>query len=54
MEILEQFYLAALSRKPTEQEIQHWTKQLDSADKEEQFLEDFVWGLTTCAEFVSN
>ena len=56
-EIVDQFYLVALSRHPTDRETQHWKKQLDAittADGKREFLEDFVWGLLICREFVTN
>ena len=56
-EIVGQFYLVALSRHPTDRETQHWKKQLDAittADGKREFLEDFVWGLLICREFVTN
>ena len=56
-EIVNQFYLVALSRHPTARETQHWKKQLDAittADGKREFLEDFVWGLLICREFVTN
>ena len=57
LEIVSTFYLAALSRHPTDQEKQHWAEQLGyvtSADEQRGYLEDFVWGLMTCNEFVTN
>ena len=54
LEIVEQFYLSALSRKPNEEEVDHWKLQLRSADNEQAFLEDFVWGLMASSEFVNN
>ena len=56
-EIVGQFYLVALSRHPNDRETQHWKKQLDAittADGKREFLEDFVWGLLICREFVTN
>ena len=56
-EIVSEFYLVALCRHPSERETIHWNKQLDAiktADGQREFLEDFVWGLLTCREFVSN
>ncbi len=57
MEIVGEFYLVALSRNPTDEEQRLWTERLEamtSADKQRDFLEDFVWGLLTCNEFVRN
>lgn len=57
MEILNEFYLAALSRHPTETEQQFWEQHIDasaSANSQREVLEDMVWGLLTCHEFVTN
>ena len=56
-EIIEEFYLRALSRPPAPAEWQFWDEQLagvsDPAEQAE-LLEDFVWSLCTCREFVTN
>lgn len=57
MEILNEFYLAALSRHPTETEQQFWEQHIDasaSANSQRAVLEDMVWSLLTCHEFVTN
>jgi Protein of unknown function (DUF1553)/Protein of unknown function (DUF1549) len=57
MEIVNAFYLAALNRRPSDQEQEHWKgklARLKSNDDQRTFLEDFVWGLMTCNEFVTN
>ena len=57
MEILDEFYLAALSRHPTEIEQQFWEQHIDvnaSASSQRAILEDMVWSLLTCNEFVTN
>ena len=57
IEIVSEFYRAAFSRIPTAEERRHWKGQLDSLrsdDQQQVFLEDFVWGLVTCDEFVTN
>ncbi len=57
MEILDAFYLAALSRHPTETEKQFWAQHIDvsaSANSQRAILEDMVWSLLTCNEFVTN
>ncbi len=57
MEIVNAFYLAALNRRPSDQEQEHWKgklARLKSTDDQRAFLEDFVWGLMTCNEFVTN
>ena len=56
-EIVGEFYLVALGRHPNKRETRHWKKQLDAittADGKREFLEDFVWGLLCCREFVTN
>ena len=57
IEIIEEFYVSALSRLPNDKEKTHWKTQLDqleSLSDQESFLQDFVWGLMTCKEFVTN
>ena len=57
MEILKAFYLTALSRHPTETEQQFWEQHIDasaSANSQRAVLEDMVWSLLTCNEFVTN
>ena len=54
IEIVNEFYLVALNRKPTEQEAQHWKTALAEAEDKPAFLEDFVWGLLNSDEFVTN
>ena len=56
-EIVDAFYLTALNRPPSAREREHWERQLaelKSNDAQRAFLEDFVWGLMTCEEFVTN
>ena len=57
MEIISEFYLAALSRHPTEGEQQFWIKHINAnvtANSQRAVLEDMVWSLLTCNEFVTN
>ena len=54
LEIIEEFYLVALSRKPTQTEYNHWAKQLENVSDPPAFLEDFVWALMSSDEFVTN
>lgn len=57
MAIVTEFYLAALGRQPSKLESRHWKQKLNqdfSAEQRLAFLEDFVWGLLTCSEFVTN
>ena len=57
MEIINEFYLAALGRHPTDTEQQFWAQHIDvnaSANSQRAILEDVVWSLLTCNEFVTN
>ena len=57
MEIVNAFYLAALSRHPTDTEQQYWKQHIDvntSANSQRAILEDMVWSLLTCREFQTN
>ena len=54
LEIIEEFYLVGLSRKPTQVEHDHWAKQLENVSDPPAFLEDFVWALMSSDEFVTN
>ena len=57
MEIVNEFYLAALGRHPTDTEQQFWKQHIDvktSANSQRAILEDMVWSLLTCNEFVTN
>ncbi|MYA99297.1 DUF1553 domain-containing protein [Candidatus Poribacteria bacterium] len=57
MEIVNEFYLAALSRHPADTEEQFWEQHINvraSAASEQAVLEDMVWSLLTCNEFVMN
>ncbi len=57
LEILDAFYLAALSRYPTEKERVFWKQHIDvyaSAASQQSVFEDMVWSLLTCNEFVMN
>ena len=52
--IIEEFYVVALGRRPAEAELEHWKHGWKSAENTEAFLEDFVWGLLTSRDFVTN
>lgn len=54
--VLEDIYLRALSRRPTEAEREHWLKQMAAvgAEQRAQMLEDIQWGVLNCSEFVLN
>ncbi|MEM6470685.1 MAG: DUF1553 domain-containing protein, partial [Planctomycetota bacterium] len=57
MEIVKEFYLAALGRQPSDRERERWKEtlaSLKSTEEQRAFLEDFVWGLMTCNEFTTN
>ena len=57
LEIVAEFYQRALCRMPSEQELEYWGEQLDAdeaAAGNRAVLEDFVWSLLTCQEFVTN
>ena len=57
MKIVSEFYLAALGRHLTETEQQFWAQHIDvnaSANSQRAILEDMVWSLLTCNEFVTN
>jgi hypothetical protein len=55
-EIVCAFYLSALSRVPREDELMYWNQQLSNSTAVERrkSLEDFVWALLNCHEFVTN
>jgi hypothetical protein len=54
--IIEDFYLSALSRRPSDEERAYWESELAGVDGRERtlLLEDFVWSLLTCDEFTTN
>ena len=53
--IVEEYYRVALSRPVTEIEQRFWSQQLKETNGERRsLLEDFVWSLLTCKEFVTN
>lgn len=56
-EIVHEFYISALSRYPTDSDIAFWQQHIDfskSASSQNTILEDLVWSLLTCNEFVTN
>ncbi len=56
-EIVEAFYLAAFSRRPSASERRFWDDQFAKgtpAGKQREWFEDFLWGLLTCEEFRTN
>lgn len=57
LQIIEAFYRTAFARSPNEQEQQYWTGQVASLETDAErklFLQDFVWGVLTSEEFVTN
>jgi hypothetical protein len=56
VDIFEDFYWRALSRKPSHAERDYWIRQLSELNdgKKRQALEDFLWSLLHCSEFASN
>lgn len=53
--IVEEFYRASLSRPVTEVEKKYWRQQMSERNGDRRaLLEDFVWSLLTCTEFVTN
>ena len=56
-EIVTEFYISALNRYPTDSDIAFWQQHIDfneSANSQSTILEDMVWSLLTCNEFVTN
>ena len=57
IEIIDEFYLHALGRHPSPKEGEYWSGQVDAdvgSKQQRAWLEDFVWSLLTCREFVTN
>lgn len=54
--IIEEFYVVALSRFPSEGERNYWLGQVEAGESgtDRQALEDFVWGLLNSQEFLTN
>ena len=54
-EVVDEFYLRALGRQPSAAARDFWNEQLAAAaDGGQEVLEDFVWSLLSCQEFVTN
>ena len=56
-EIVDEFYRGALGRRPLPREREFWSKHIAAAigpRQQQDVLEDFVWSLLTCREFVTN
>lgn len=57
VEVVRHFYQRALGRHPVDEEFEFWRRRLnavDTAHQRRELLEDFVWSLMTCREFVTN
>ena len=57
IEIVREFYQTSLNRSPTEQETRFINTLLTTANSSKEqriLLEDFVWSIVTCIEFVTN
>ncbi|MEE2642055.1 MAG: DUF1553 domain-containing protein [Planctomycetota bacterium] len=57
LEIAREFYQVALTRQPNRQEIKFLSQLFDdrkSSAQQREVLEDFVWSIVTCKEFVTN
>lgn len=53
-QVVEHLYLAALSRKPTETELQRVMGLVETAEKPNEALEDVFWALLNSKEFIFN
>lgn len=56
-EVVGQLYLTALARHPSAEEAEFWAGQVAVAktpQEQKEILEDFLWSLLTCREFVTN
>lgn len=57
LEIAREFYQVALNRQPNKQEIKFLSQLFDdikTSAHQRECLEDFVWSIVTCKEFVTN
>ena len=52
--VIEEFYVVALGRHATAQELDHWKRRMEKAEDHEAFFDDWVWGLLTSRDFVTN
>jgi hypothetical protein len=55
-DLVRDFYLRALSRSPTENEVSDWLARIDSGDAQQKAerCQDFLWALLNCHEFTTN
>lgn len=54
LQIVDEFYVAALQRHPHDAELEYWQEQWNDETDPNAALEDFVWSLLTCNEFITN
>ena len=54
--IIEDFYVRALAKKPSEKQLGSWLGELNALTREEQgrWLEDFVWAIVSSQDFSAN
>ena len=53
-DIVDELYLSAFSRRPTDDERRALVARLDAATDRRQMVEDFAWALLTSREFLFN
>lgn len=53
-QVVEHLYLTALSRKPTEVELERVMKLVESSEKQNEALDDVFWALLNSKEFIFN
>ena len=53
-ELVQEFYLRALTRLPDPEEESFWTRTIDGTKNRNEALEDFLWTLLNCREFSYN
>jgi hypothetical protein len=57
MEIVQELYQVALNRLPNKKEVEFLSQLFDDkklSAQQRDVLEDFVWSIVTCKEFVTN
>lgn len=52
--LVQSIYLRCLNRVPVQSEQQFWIQQLQANSKRDEIIEDMVWSLLTCREFITN
>jgi len=53
-QVIEDLYIRSVSRKPTAQELEALTKQVEAEENKQQALEDVFWALLNTKEFIFN